>query len=276
MPTVEDVRDYWQRNPLLSYELAEPASPAFFDALDRIKREDVESYALAYWDFEAFRGRSVLDVGCGPGWLTVQYAAAGAHVTAIDLTPRAVELTRQHLAYRNLSATVAEGNAEQLQFSDDSFDLVASSGVLHHTPDTPRAIRECYRVLKPGGAGKLTFYHKGILHSRCLFPLTRLVMRLIGVKHPGADLAKTATSADDFIRQYDGAANPVGIGHTTRQWRRLLEDAGFVVVGHEKHFFPRCFIPSRHLVPRLAHYVLDRWFGTMIYFELRKPSAQHN
>jgi SAM-dependent methyltransferase len=270
MPTVDDVRSYWEQHPLLSYEIAAPGSPAFFDEFDRVKREDVEAFARHYWDFERFRGRAVLDVGCGPGWLTVQYAAAGATVTAVDLTARAVELCRQHLAYRGLTATVREGNAEQLPFPDDAFDLVVASGVLHHTPDVRRAIRECCRVLRPGGVGKLTFYYKGVLHSPLVFPVLRLAMRAAGVKHPGADLAKASTGVDDFIRQYDGAANPVGVGFTVGEWVDILRAAGFTVTGHELHFFPRRFIPFSAIIPRFVHRFCDRTLGTMVYFHLTK------
>src|SRR5688572_26842937 len=203
MSTVDQVRRYWNEHPLFSYEIVRPGSPEYFAQLDRIKKEDVELFAQRYWEFANYRGRSVLDVGCGPGWLTVQYAKAGARVTAIDLTPRAVELTKTFLEQQALTATVQEANAEELPFPDNTFDLVVSSGVLHHTPDTPRAIRECWRVLRPGGRAKLTFYYRGLLHSRLVFPFTRLAMRTAGVKHPGADLARDATDVDTFIRQYD-------------------------------------------------------------------------
>ena len=269
--TVNDVREYWEAHPLLSYELDEPGSPAFFDELDRIKRDDVETFAAGYWDFAAFRGRRVLDVGCGPGWLTVQYAAAGANVTAVDLTPRAVDLCRKYLEYRGLSAAVQPANAEQLPFPDDGFDLVAASGVLHHTPDVERAIRECCRVMRPGGTAKLTFYYKGVLHLPLVFPALRLAMRLAGVKHPGADLARTSSDVDDFIRRYDGEANPVGVGFTVNEWRRILQDAGFTVISHELHFFPRRFIPFSAVIPGFVHRLCDRWLGTMVYFELTKP-----
>jgi 2-polyprenyl-3-methyl-5-hydroxy-6-metoxy-1,4-benzoquinol methylase len=272
MATVDDVRNYWNEHPLFSHELAEPGSRRYFDQLDRIKVDDVERFAFDYWDFDACRGKRVLDVGCGPGWLTVQYARAGAHVTAVDLTPRAVELTKKHLEYRGLSATVQEGNAECLAFPDGEFDVVVSSGVLHHTPDTPRAIRECWRVLRPGGTSKLTFYYKGILHSRVVFPLTRAVMRAAGVKHPGADLAKQAEDVDSFIRQYDGAQNPVGVGYTIAEWKEMLREAGFTVVGHQRHFFPRRFIPFPAFVPRVVHHVLDASVGTMVYFTLKKDA----
>ena len=67
MATVNDVREYWHRNPLFSHELHEVGSVEFFEQLDRIKRSDVERFALDYWDFGGYAGKKVLDVGCGPG-----------------------------------------------------------------------------------------------------------------------------------------------------------------------------------------------------------------
>ena len=116
MPTIVDVRDYWNDHPLLSHELKDVGSSAFFEQLHNIKTSDVERYALPYWQFEQYAERRVLDVGCGPGWITVQYAQHGAKVDSVDLTPRAVELTKAYLAHRGLSATVQVGNAEELPF----------------------------------------------------------------------------------------------------------------------------------------------------------------
>ena len=270
MPTIADVRDYWNNHPLFSHELEEVGSPAFFEQLHTIKTGDVERFAMPYWRFDAYAGRRVLDVGCGPGWITVQYAQRGALVDSVDLTPRAVELTKAHLAYRGLAAAVQVGNAEDLPFADRTFDLVVSSGVLHHTPNTSKSFGECFRVLKPGGHAKITLYRKGLLHSPLIFGATRLAMRALGVKHPGADLSRDAKDVDDFIRQYDGADNPIGIAYSDSKWRTLLEKAGFTYVRHEVHFFPRRFVPAGASIPGFVHSLLDKRFGTMVYFDLRR------
>jgi ubiquinone/menaquinone biosynthesis C-methylase UbiE len=270
MPSVDEVRQYWNSKPLFSYELENVGSKAFFDQLDEVKRNDVERFSFNYWNFSCFSGKSVLDVGCGPGWITVMYAGAGALVTAVDLTPAAVELTKAHLVHRGLTAVIHEANAEDLPFESNTFDLVVSSGVLHHTPDFKRAITECFRVLRPGGIAKLTFYRKGILHHRFVWPLTRMTMRLLDMRHPGSDMAKNSNSVDDFIRQYDGTANPVGIAMTNSQWIQVLREVGFMDIKRENHFFPVRFLHFAYWIPSSVHKLLDSWFGTMAYFSLCK------
>jgi ubiquinone/menaquinone biosynthesis C-methylase UbiE len=273
MPTVDDVRAYWNAQPLFSHEIEAVGSEAYFDQIDAIKRNDVERFALSYWEFERFRGRTVLDIGCGPGWLSVQYARAGAGVTAVDLTERAVQLTGAHLARYGLTATVRQANAEELPFADNSFDLIVSSGVLHHTPNTQKAFSEAYRLVKPAGAAKITLYRLGVLHSRPVFPVTMALMHMLSVKHPGADMSAAADSVQEFVRQYDGAGNPIGIAKRNRDWAADFRRLGFRVVGRENHFFPVRFTPFRRWIPPTAHRFLDRAFGTMAYFNLQKPVA---
>jgi 2-polyprenyl-3-methyl-5-hydroxy-6-metoxy-1,4-benzoquinol methylase len=273
-PTVEDVRQYWESHPLLSFELANSGSASYFEALDAIKRSDSDAFAMGYWNFQGYPGKQVLDVGCGPGWLTVQYAMGGAQVSSVDLTRKAVELCEAHLRLRGVTADVRQGNAEELPFGDDTFDMVFSSGVLHHTPDTYKTFQECFRVLKPGCAAKITLYRKGILHHPFVFALTRWVMLLLGVKHPGADLAKESSDVNNFIRMYDGASNPVGIGKTDEEWAALFSAAGFQVTGVERHFFPLRFVPSALPFRGALHRLLDRWLGTMAYFSLQKPASR--
>ena len=266
------VRDYWNANPLLGFEFDDIGSNRFFEYLDYVKRSDSDKFAFGYWQFDQFRGRRLLDIGCGPGWLAVQYALGGAEVTAVDLTAAAVDLTRRHAALRSIELEARVANAEELPFPDDYFDVVVSSGVLHHTPDTQTAFREALRVTKPGGNGKITLYRRGMLHSRAIFPMTKMVMRLAGVRHPGATSPRQADTVDEFIRRYDGQDNPVGIAKTDRDWVADLSAAGWEVGGREIHFFPRRFLPFQAWVPEILHALLDRMFGTMAYFDARKLS----
>lgn len=255
MATQEEVRNYWEKHPLLSYEIENIGSEEYFNKYDKAKKEDTERFAFNYWEFDKFSGKKILDVGCGPGWITVNYAKDGAKVYSVDITKKAVELTKKHLNYKCLNAEVIQASAENIPFSDNFFDFVVSSGVLHHTPDTIKAIKECYRVLKPGGKSKITLYYKGLLHHKIVFPVMKIFMRITGIKHPGADMAKTAQTIEDFIRQYDGAGNPVGIGHTNSEWKHIFDSIGFKVVDWQLHYIPIRLIPFKKFVPKAIHYL---------------------
>ena len=114
-------------------------------------RYTLEPYILNFAGFSDTLGLRVLEIGVGLGADHQRFAEAGADLWGIDLTERAVEHTRRRLAAFGLTSHLATGDAEHLDFPDDSFDLVYSWGVLHHSPDTPKAIAEVWRVLKPGG-----------------------------------------------------------------------------------------------------------------------------
>src|SRR5205814_370348 len=91
---------------------------------------------------------------------------AGADYTGIDLTEAAIELARKRFALSHLNGQFLVSDAENLDFDDESFDLVYSHGVLHHTPDIEAAVREIYRVLKPGGRAIVMLYHRGSYNYR--------------------------------------------------------------------------------------------------------------
>lgn len=272
MSSLQEVKKYWQDRPLHSYELSYEGEDEFFEKLDHIKRTDIEKFALGFWNFNGLRGKKILDVGCGPGWFTIQYVLGGAEVCALDLTFKAAETTKKYLSYKKMTGNVLQGNAEELPFGDNSFDFVFSAGVLHHTPRIQSAFCECLRVLKPGGKAKIALYHKGILHHPLAFGFVRVLMRSLNLKHPGADLSKNAKDVDDFIRQYDGMENPIGIGKTTAEWSKKLKEAGFIVGCSELHYFPKRFLPFHKWVPNFVHFALDRCFGTLVYFDLMKSA----
>lgn len=106
-------------------------------------------------------GKDVLEIGPGAGAHSALFALRGARMTSVDLTPERVFATAQKFDLLDVPDTFAlQGDAECLPFNDGCFDIVYSNGVLHHTPDTEQAVREVYRVLKPGGRAVVMLYAK--------------------------------------------------------------------------------------------------------------------
>jgi ubiquinone/menaquinone biosynthesis C-methylase UbiE len=145
------VRSYWHESPNGSTLTSAAAGTAEFYAEIERARYAAEPFIPTFADFDGARGKTVLEIGIGVGTDFVRFARAGAVVTGVDLTERSVALVRQRLADEGLQGRVQVADAEALPFESQSFDRVYSWGVLHHTPNTPRAIREAVRVLRPGG-----------------------------------------------------------------------------------------------------------------------------
>jgi ubiquinone/menaquinone biosynthesis C-methylase UbiE len=124
------------------------------------QRYTLEPVIEEFADFAAAKGRTVLEIGVGLGADHQRFAEAGADLVGIDLTLRAVAHTRRRLALFNLRSALSTGDAENLAFRSNEFDCVYSWGVLHHSPNTQRAIDEVYRVLKPGGVARIMIYNK--------------------------------------------------------------------------------------------------------------------
>lgn len=122
-------------------------------------RYELEPYIAEFAGFSDAAGKRVLEIGVGLGADHYRFAQAGAEVYGIDLTQRAVEHTRARLAAYRLTSRLSVGDAEQLDFPAEHFDLVYSWGVLHHSPDTPKAIMEVHRVLKKSGEARIMIYH---------------------------------------------------------------------------------------------------------------------
>jgi SAM-dependent methyltransferase len=118
------------------------------------ERYRLEPFIVPFANFEANKGKKVLEIGVGLGADHQRFAEAEADLHGIDLTERTVAHIGRRLKLFGLSSRLSVGDAENLDFPDQNFDLVYSWGVLHHSPNTPKAIDEVFRVLKPGGAGK--------------------------------------------------------------------------------------------------------------------------
>jgi ubiquinone/menaquinone biosynthesis C-methylase UbiE len=107
------------------------------------------------------KGKHLLEIGCGMGYDSLEFLRRGVRVTATDLTPNAVSLTRRHFEIEGVQAEeVRTANVLDLPFEDNTFDAVWANGVLHATGDTPGAIRETRRVLKSGGRAIICHFYR--------------------------------------------------------------------------------------------------------------------
>ncbi|MDM7925355.1 MAG: class I SAM-dependent methyltransferase [bacterium] len=149
--TIEAVRRYWnERIHDLEIVRHPVGTPGFFEDLDAYRFEKLH-YLPRLVDFSGFRGKTLLEVGCGAGIDLARFAAGGALCTGVDLSQTAIDLARQNLGQRGLFADLRVMNAEALEFPDGTFDVVYGHGVIQYTADARALIEEARRVLKPGG-----------------------------------------------------------------------------------------------------------------------------
>jgi SAM-dependent methyltransferase len=157
---IADITAYWDsRIHDLAIVTNPVGTPGFFRQLDEY-RYDKLNYLPRLVDFDSYRGKMLLEIGCGAGVDLVRFARAGAVVTGVDLSRTAIDLARQNIDQHGLDASLQVMNGEALQFADDSFDVVYAHGVLQYTADTGKMVSEIHRVLRSGGEAILMVYNR--------------------------------------------------------------------------------------------------------------------
>lgn len=287
----ERVRAFWQAHPCgTKFSDAEMGTREFFERVEA-HRYTKEWHIPVAAEFAGARGLRVLEIGCGLGTDGAQFAEAGANYTGIDLTNAAIELARKRFELSDLPGEFLVADAENLDFADDSFDLVYSHGVLHHTPDTALAVREIYRVLKPGGRAIVMLYHRGSYNYRIGIRIMRragarllksetgirIVNRLTGEPveslRAHARLLKAGNgylASDEFLSQStDGAGNPLARVYSRREARELFKD--FRRVELRAYFLNKRFIPLMgNLLPRPIESALASRWGWHLWIYAKK------
>jgi ubiquinone/menaquinone biosynthesis C-methylase UbiE len=278
----KQVQSFWERTPCDSWFAdGQPGTAAFYNSLDE-HRYRVHPKLFAAVNFEKTRGLRVLEIGCGCGSEAERFARAGAHYTAVDLTNAAVSLTQRRFRLAGLQGSFTQGDAENLPFADGAFDLVYSHGVLHHTPDTARTIREVYRVLSPSGRAVVMLYHRNsfnyeinlrvvrrlraaLLRTTAGFKLAQRIWREPAIElRRHADLIKQNPSAylgmqNMLNRNTDGPDNPLSQVFSQKSARQLFSQ--FHSVRTEIMFWNPNWLPGLgQLIPRsIEDKLAARW-----------------
>lgn len=266
---LRSVKDFWNEASCGERLYLAGSDTAAFREQSRLRYE-LEPYIAEFAQFEKWGGKRVLEIGVGLGADHQRFAEAGAKLHGIDLTHRAIENTRRRFELFGLQSELATGDAERLAFPDAFFDLVYAWGVLHHSPDTPQAIHEVWRVLKPGGQARIMIYHTWSMIGFMLwfrYALLRLrpwrSFRSVYADHlesPGTK-AYTIHEASDLMREF----TDVRIRTVLTHGDLLTSEAG------QRHRGPLLRI-ARTIWPRPLIRRLFPSAGLFMLIEARRPA----
>lgn len=250
---IDKVREYWDRRPCnIRHSTKPPGSREYFDEVER-RKYFVEPHIPGFAEFPRWQNKRVLEIGCGIGTDTINFARHGAMVTAIDLSRKSLEMARRRAEVFGMEDRIRffHGSGEQLEevVPPEPFDLVYSFGVIHHTPHPERVLDQLRNYVRPGGSVKIMVYHRYswkvlwilITYGKCQFwRLTELVAR--------------------YSEAETGC--PVTYSYGRSELRSLMERSGFRVKR----------IQAQHIFPyRIRDYVQYRYTKEWYFRWLPQP-----
>jgi ubiquinone/menaquinone biosynthesis C-methylase UbiE len=261
----EEVRDFWNADPCGSRYLADRAD---FENHARARYE-LEPYIHEFAGFSKAGGQRVLEVGVGIGADYLEWLKAGALATGVDLSGISLERAKRRCEMAGYQPDLRASDAEHLPFPDNTFDIVYSYGVMHHSPSTPQCIREACRVLKPGGTLRIMIYHHPSLTGLMLW------MRYGFLR--GKSLRQSV---------HDHLESPGTKSYTQEEARAMLQ--GFDLVNFRQEFSPGDLLvnePSARfrgwmyrivwrLYPRLLVRKFGAKLGLFLLISARKAATQ--
>jgi 2-polyprenyl-3-methyl-5-hydroxy-6-metoxy-1,4-benzoquinol methylase len=244
------VQEYWNSRPCnIRHSTAPVGTKDYFDQVEA-RKYFVEYHIPGFAEFERWRGKKVLEIGCGIGTDTINFARAGALVTTVDLSDKSMELARRRAAVFGLEDSIrfCPGNAEQLTtfVPPEPFDLIYSFGVIHHTPHPDAVLQQLRQYTRPGTTVKIMVYH----HR------SWKVAWILAAEGRGQ-----FWKLQDLVAKNSEAQTgcPVTYTYTRGEGRRLLERHGFRVTDvRAEHIFP-------YRIPDYVkyHYVKEWYFRGM-------------
>jgi len=260
---IAKVTDYWNSRPCNIRHSPQPVgSREYFDEVEA-RKYFVEPHIPGFAEFERWKGKKVLEIGCGIGTDTVSFARRGAQVTAVDLTEKSLEVARRRATVFGLDDRIRffQANAEKLSESvpEETYDLVYSFGVIHHTPHPERVLEEIRKFVGPESTVKIMVYNRW----------SWKVLWILFAYGKGR-----FWKLDRLVADYSEAelGCPVTYCYSRASGRKLLEEHGFRVTDVSvDHIFPYSipeYVQYQYKVvwyfrwmPRALFRALERTFG---------------
>lgn len=249
-PDIQTVQSYWNARPCNIRHSTQPiGTKDYFDEVEK-RKYFVEPHIPAFARFERWKEKKVLEIGCGIGTDTINFARSGAFVTAVDLSDQSLLLAQQRAKVFGLEKNISfhQANVEELNASVpvQSYDLIYSFGVIHHTPNPGNAIAQIQKYMKASSELKLMLYAKNSWKN---------MMIEAGFDQPEAQ-----------------SGCPVAFTYTADEVRRLLK--GFHILElRQEHIFP--FVVEKYVK---YEYEIVPWFAAMpksMFAALEKKLGWH-
>ena len=160
--TIHDVQAYWDARPCnVRHSPKSLGTREYFDEVEA-RKYLVEPHIHAFAQFERWKGKKVLEIGCGIGTDAVNFARAGAELVAVDLSAKSLEIARRRFEVYGLSGSFYRGSAERLSsfLAPEPFDLIYSFGAIHHTLRPERVVAEIEKYCGPHTELRIMLYSK--------------------------------------------------------------------------------------------------------------------
>lgn len=233
--TVDDVQEYWNRRPCNIRHSTKPiGTKEYFDDVEA-RKYLVEPHIPKFAEFDKWKGKKVLEIGCGIGTDATNFARAGADYYGTELSDESIKVTQQRFDTFGLKGTFATGNAEQIASwaPGKDFDLIYSFGVIHHTVHPDAVIREARKLIKPDGEFRVMLYGKNSWKD---------IMIEAGLDQPEAQ---------------NGC--PIAFRYSHDEVRKLFRENGFEVTDiWQTHIFP--YVIEKYVK---YEYEIQPWFKVM-------------
>lgn len=212
-PDIAQVKDFWNRRPCNLRHSPEPVGTrTYFDQVEK-RKYFVESHIPGFADFPKWKGKKVLEIGCGIGTDSISFARAGARLTVVELSEESLKICKQRFDIYGLQARFYTSDAESLSrvVPVEKYDLIYSFGVIHHSPHPELIIAEIQKYMDQDSELRIMLYAK---YS------TKNLLILLGLMQPEAQ-----------------TGCPIAFTYSKREVRKLLKD--FDVISIKKdHIFP--------------------------------------
>lgn len=254
------VRKFWGTRPCGVSHSDQPAdSHAFFEETEKHRFKVHTNFDVPFLKeaikFEQHTRKRVLEVGVGIGVDALQWGRAGNQVFGIDYNYPSVQITKSRFQDAGISGRFLNSDAENLPFASNSFDLVYSFGVLHHTPGTEKAIREVYRCLKPGGEAIIMLYYKWSAMTLGHIILGSGIRQ--GALWKTKSISKLISNYTEWDSQTETNVCPLTKVYSKREARKMFHQ--FHDVKMELHYlWPGHFGPFRRLMPLVPGFLKRR------------------